>query len=90
MTAEATEKQVRMAARMYEMRDTARRMLGDNYAAHMMKMGVLLEAAAKRRGIEPLSIAIEAAKEPGASATDVMMIMAAVVELTEPSPRIAA
>lgn len=80
-----TEKQVKTAARMYEMRDTAKRLLRDNYTPHMAKLGAILSTVAERRGIQPIKAAMEAAAQPGVSAMDVIMMMAAVVELTEPS-----
>ena len=79
----ASEHQVRMAARLYEMRDTARRLLGENYAAKMAELGDALKAAAQatQRGV--LSIAIEAARN--APALTQCYILAAAVEVSEPT-----
>lgn len=79
----ANEKQVRMAAQMYEMRDAAKVLLQDKFNAHMVKIGALLQSYANAKGKSVLSAAIDAAKQPDCDATDVMMIMAAAVELSE-------
>lgn len=79
----ATEKQVKMAARMYEWRDKAKRILGDKYKAKMAEIGKMLTAIAAREGKEPLAMAIDLCKtRPG---LDSVLIIAAVVEMTEPS-----
>lgn len=80
----ADEKQVRMAARMYEMRDACRSFLGDSYAPRMKEYGEALTNASKATGKSVLTIATEAAKE--ASPFGIITLMAAVVELTEPTP----
>lgn len=81
----ATEQQVKMAAKLYEMRDTAKRLLGDVYRQRMAEMGGLLMDAAEHNGITPLAAAIRLCKSPNLSATDTLMVMAAAVELAEPS-----
>lgn len=81
----ATQKQVQMAAKLYEMRDTAKRLLGDVYKARMAEMGKLLTDAAAHAQIEPMAAAIRLCKSPNLSGTDVLMVMAAAVELAEPS-----
>lgn len=79
----ATEQQVKMAARLYEMRDTARRLLGDDYAATMGNLGTALQGVANATGRTPLSVAIEAAKS--ADGLKQCYFLAAAVELAEPS-----
>lgn len=81
----ATEKQVQMAAKLYEMRDGAKSLLGDVYQVRMAEMGKLLLDAAEHAGITPLAAAIRLSKSPNLSVTDVLMVMAAAVELAEPS-----
>ena len=79
------EQHIKMAARLYEIRDTARRLLGSQYRERMDGMGAVLSALAKDKGRNVLSVAIEEGKK----ATDQMQflfIMAAAVELTEPTP----
>lgn len=82
---QATEKQVTMAAELYNMRDKARRLLGDKYKAHMAELGRILTATAQRDKKEPLAVAIEVAKKRGLIGMDLMLVMAAAVELTEPT-----
>lgn len=42
----ATEKQVRLAAQLYQARDAVRRLLGDKYAAKMAELGQPLQRLA--------------------------------------------
>lgn len=84
MTA-ATEKQVRMAAQLYEMRETARRLLGDAFKPRMAELGSLLTDIGKQHGKEPLAVAIALSKKGTVSAMDSLIVMAAAVELAEPS-----
>ena len=82
----ATEKQVQMAAQLYDMRDRARRLLGDKYKPHMAELGKILKMTAARDKKDPLSVASEVCKKRELSGMDLMMVMAAAVELTEPTP----
>jgi len=77
------ERQVRMAARLYEMRDTARRLLGDKYGDKMAELGGALRQVADLTKREPLSVAIEAARD--ADGLTQCYVLAAAVELAEPS-----
>lgn len=81
-----TEKQVAMAAQLYDMRDRARRLLGDNYKPHMAELGKILKATADRDKKDALSVAIEVCKKRELIGMELMMVMAAAVELTEPTP----
>ena len=81
----ATEKQVAMAAQLYDMRDKARRLLGDKYKAHMAELGKILTMTAQRDKKEPLAVAIDVAKKRGLIGMNLMLVMAAAVELTEPT-----
>jgi hypothetical protein len=80
------EQQVKMAAQLYDMRDKARRLLGDKYKAHMAELGKILKMTADRDKKEPLAVAIEVAKKRKLIGMDLMMVMAAAVELAEPTP----
>lgn len=82
---QANEKQVKMAARLYEMRDTARRLLGANYKPHMDELGRILTMTAERDRKDPLAVAIEVCKKRDLIGMDLIMVMAAAVELVEPS-----
>jgi hypothetical protein len=83
---QATEKQVKMAAELYGMRDKARRLLGDKYKPHMAELGKILTMTAQRDKKEPLAVAIEIAKKRQLIGMDLMLVMAAAVELAEPTP----
>ena len=83
---QATEKQVKMAAEMYGMRDKARRLLGGNYKPHMAELGKILKMTAERDKKDALSVAIEVCKKRELIGMDMMLVMAAAVELTEPTP----
>lgn len=77
------EHEVRLAAKLYELRDTARSLLGDRYATKMQELGGVLSMVAEKTQREPLSVAIEAARD--AAAVERVYILAAAVELAEPS-----
>lgn len=82
----ATENQVQMAARLYDLRDRARKMLGDKYKPHMAELGKILKMTSERDKKDALSVAIDVCKKRGLIGMDMMMVMAAAVELTEPTP----
>lgn len=81
----ADERQVRMAARLYEMRDTAKRLLGQDYAPKMAELGAALKTVADKTGREPLAVAIEAARD--AHGLTQCYLLAAAVELAEPNSK---
>jgi hypothetical protein len=85
MTA-ATENHVRMAAQLYDMRDKARRLLGDKYAAHMAELGKILKMTSERDHKSVLSVATEICKKRDLIGMDLLMVMSAAVELMDPSP----
>lgn len=80
-----TETQIRIAAQLYDMRDKARRLMGDNYKRHMAELGKILKMTAERDKKEPLAVAMEIAKKRGLVGMDLMLVMSAAVELAEPS-----
>lgn len=81
----ATQKQIQMAAKLYEMRDAAKSLLGERYADEMAEYGKVIRILAKRRGISELAAATAMSKDASLSALGVLKVMAAVVEMTEPS-----
>ena len=83
---QGAEKQVKMAAELYGMRDKARSLLGDKYKPHMAELGKILTMTAQRDKKEPLAVAIEVAKKRELIGMDLMLVMAAAVELAEPTP----
>lgn len=82
----ATQQQVQMAAKLYEIRDTAKRLLGDRYKPEMAELGKILKMTADRDKKEPLAVATEVCKKKDLQGMDMMLIMAAAVELAEPTP----
>jgi hypothetical protein len=81
----AQEKQVRMAAQLYEMRDKAKRLLGDKYTAQMTELGRILRMTADRDQSSVLKVAVDICKKRELVGMDLLLVMAAAVELTEPS-----
>lgn len=82
----ATEKQVQMAAQLYDMRDRARRLLGKNYKPHMEELGRILTMTARKECRSELEVAIDVCKKRNLIGMDLMLVMSAAVELTEPTP----
>lgn len=82
----ATENQVQIAAQLYDMRDKARRLLGDKYKPHMHELGQILRMTARKEGRSELEAAIDVCKKRELIGMDLLFIMAAAVELTEPTP----
>lgn len=80
----ATEQQVKMAAKLYECRDTAKTLLGDRYKARMAELGDALKAIAAGKKCELLHAANLAARACD-SGFDQVQVLAAAVELVEPS-----
>lgn len=83
---QATEQQVSMAAQLYDMRDKARRLLGDKYKPHMAELGKILRMTADRDKKSILAVATEVCKKRELIGMDMLMIMAAAVEIVEPTP----
>lgn len=79
----ATQQQVQMAAKLYECRDTAKRMFGDGYKARMDAYGQTIKSMAKTSDMNELQAAMHAAKETGGMAA--VCYLAAFVEMTEPT-----
>ena len=75
-----------MTAQLYDMRDTARRLMGDKYQPHMAELGKLLMRTAERDNKAPLAVAIEVCEKRGLIGMDLVMVMAAAVELADPTP----
>jgi hypothetical protein len=82
----ATEKQLTMAVQLYDMRDKARRLLGDKYKPHMAELGKILKMTADRDKRSVLSVATEISKKGNLIGMDLLLVMAAAVELMEPTP----
>ncbi len=60
---QATEQQVQVAAKLYEMRDRARRLLGEKYKPHMAELGRILKDTARQAGKSEIAVAMEVVKK---------------------------
>lgn len=81
----ATEQHVALAAQMYECRAAARRLLGDKYHARMDERARVIRAVAKRDNCNDIVAGATVIKEARLNGMDSLLLMAAVVEMTEPS-----
>lgn len=78
---------IRMAAKFYDIRDHVKRVLGDKYSARMAEGGKLLTGIAEQKGCGILEVALnvcQSAKRAG-DENQIPFIIAAAVELLEPS-----
>lgn len=80
-----TAQHVRIASRLYEVRRTARFLLGDRYLSKMAELGAALQLIAAAKGIDVLQATTIAVRESGAEGINAIYILAAGVELVEPS-----
>ena len=80
----ARSKEVQITARLYACRDAARLVLGPLYRLRMTELGTTLLRAAAAADCDILKAARDAGRH--ADATQAMQLLAAVVELVEPSP----
>ncbi len=75
------ERRIKMAAKLYECRDAAKTLLGGQYAPKMRQWGEVISGKARESGCSELAAAVALAKD--ADGFCAMVIMAAVVEMTE-------
>lgn len=76
----------RLAADLYVLRERARGLLGARYKDYMAELGRILTATAERDRKPVLVVAAEIAKKRSLIGMDLLLVMAAAVELVEPSP----
>lgn len=74
---------VQMAAKLYEARDAAKMLLGAHYKRDMELWAVAIRGEAESKKTSELAAAISMAKQ--ADGFGAVMILAAAVEMTEPS-----
>lgn len=82
----ATEQQIRIASKLYECRDAARTLLGERYKGRMAELGAVLTRIAEGRKVSVLRAAQDAAKAVVGDGMTQIQILAAAVELVEPTP----
>lgn len=78
------EQTIKHAAKLYEMRDTAKRVLGDRFDRFMEQYQVAIRKVAEHRQCSELQAAMAISKSD-ADPHVTMFAMAAFVELVEPS-----
>jgi hypothetical protein len=81
----ATEEQIRMATKLYEVRDAAKRLLGNSYATRINLLRAPISAIQRRDNCDPLTAATTIAKAAQANEWEKIFIVAAAVEMIEPS-----
>ena len=79
-----TEQAVKMAAKLYECRDTAKRIFGDRYKDKMDAYIQVVKSAANAMGCSELAAATTPSNKAEGGVTAICYL-AAVVEMTEPS-----
>lgn len=78
------EQAVKMAAKLYECRDTAKRVFGDGYHKRMEAYGQVVKSAANALRCSDIAAATTLANKAGGGMAAICYL-AAVVEMTEPS-----
>jgi hypothetical protein len=82
----ATEQDIRLTVKLYEMRDSAKFMLGDKYAEKMAEFRKAIEIVQLKLHLDnPLAAATRICQNPDAGGFDVILLMAAACEMIEPS-----
>jgi len=76
---------IQTAAKLYETRDAMKLLLGDKYKERMAELGGAIQKIAARKGKDVLMTAKEICSDPGMTGMEKIQIMAAAVELLEPS-----
>lgn len=81
----ATAQQLRMTAQLYDTRDTVKGFLGAKYGEVMAEIGKVVSGLADKEGIPLLSAATRICKDQRLSGFTQLYVIAAAVELVEPS-----
>jgi hypothetical protein len=79
------EKQVKIASALYDARMAAKLILGDKYKEHMKELGGILTATSEKTGVSVLQVATDVCKKRMLTGMDALFILAAAVEIAEPS-----
>jgi hypothetical protein len=78
-----SESLIRMAAKIYEARDTMRRLLGDRYAGRIARCRPAISAYMEMHGVDEVTAAIRLAKD-GDNPFVTGILFATAVEMVEP------
>jgi hypothetical protein len=79
-----SEKSVRMGAKLYQCRDTARTVLGQKYAERMTVYGLGIQAIADKEKVGTIAAAVELCKKTD-TPMEAIFVLAEAVEMIEPS-----
>jgi hypothetical protein len=80
-----TEQHVAMAAKMYACRTTARQILGERYQTRMRELADVVRAVSARDRCNEIVAGATVIKSAGLEGMQALLLMAAVVEMVEPS-----
>lgn len=80
-----SESKIKLASRLYLMRETAKELLGVDYLERMHEFGAILSETAAREKKDVLQVAVEVCKQPGCGLLETIAVLAAAVELVEPT-----
>lgn len=79
------EKAIRATAKLYTMRDTARRFYKEQWPAKVAEWQPIVEACMKKHGINELEAGMMLAKDLGDNGFSIIILMATVCEMVEPN-----
>lgn len=83
-----TEQHIKAAAKIYQMRDTARRFFKDEWPAKQNEWRPIIEACMKKHGIGEIEAGMKLSGElDGIDGFSIIIIMATVCEMIEPSQK---
>ena len=80
-----TEQPIKIAAKMYECHDAARLILDDKFKSRMQELGLVIKAVADRDKCNEIVAGATVIKDGELHGMMSLLIMAAVVEMVEPS-----
>jgi len=79
------ERSVHISHQLYRIRDTARSCYGAHYRCRVQPCMEIIEAVAKSEGASVLTVGRHMAKETSAAGDSPLLVLAAMVELLEPT-----
>ena len=80
-----SEQQIRLAAKLYEMRDGAKHILGDRYQERMNDFAKAIRIVQDRKKLDILQAAIDICQHVDGGGFEVVFVMAAACEMLEPT-----
>lgn len=80
-----SEQQIRLAAKLYEMRDGAKHILGNRYQERMNDFAKAIRIVQDRKKLDVLQAAMDICQHVEAGGFEVVFVMAAACEMLEPT-----